>query len=64
MPILIYLISISITNTSVNPAKSTDVAIFQGGWALSQLSLFWVFPIIGVILAGFAYRWFETEDNA
>jgi len=58
---LIHLISIPITNTSVNPARSTGVAIFQGGWAVSQLWLFWVAPIIGAILAGIVYRWFETE---
>ena len=61
---LIHLISIPITNTSVNPARSTGVAIFQGGWALSQLWLFWVAPIVGAILAGVAYRWFEKEDTA
>ena len=58
---LIHLISIPITNTSVNPARSTGVAIFQGGWAVSQLWLFWVAPIVGAILAGIVYRWFETE---
>jgi len=58
---LIHLISIPITNTSVNPARSTGVAIFQGGWAVSQLWLFWVAPIIGAILAGIVYRWFETD---
>ncbi len=58
---LIHLISIPITNTSVNPARSTGVALFQGGWAISQLWLFWVAPIIGAILAGVVYRWFESE---
>jgi aquaporin Z len=53
---LIHLISIPVTNTSVNPARSTSQAIFVGGWALSQLWLFWVAPIVGGILAGFAYR--------
>jgi aquaporin Z len=53
---LIHLISIPVTNTSVNPARSTGQAIFVGGWALSQLWLFWVAPIVGAILAGFAYR--------
>jgi aquaporin Z len=52
---LIHLISIPVTNTSVNPARSTGPAIFVGGWALSQLWLFWVAPIIGAILAGFIY---------
>lgn len=60
---LIHLISIPVTNTSVNPARSTGVAIFQGGWAVSQLWLFWLAPIVGAILAGIAYRWFETEEK-
>jgi aquaporin Z len=60
---LIHLISIPITNTSVNPARSTGVAIFQGGWAVSQLWLFWVAPIVGAILAGIIYRWFEAEEK-
>jgi aquaporin Z len=60
---LIHLISIPITNTSVNPARSTGVAMFQGGWAVSQLWLFWVAPIVGAILAGVTYRWFEAEEN-
>ncbi len=58
---LIHLISIPVTNTSVNPARSTGVALFQGGWALDQLWLFWVAPIVGAVLAGFVYRWFESE---
>jgi aquaporin Z len=53
---LIHLISIPVTKTSVNPARSTSQAIIVGGWALSQLWLFWVAPIVGAILAGFAYR--------
>ena len=53
---LIHLISIPVTNTSVNPARSTAVAIFQGGWALNQLWLFWVMPIIGGVLGGVIYR--------
>ena len=53
---LIHLISIPVTNTSVNPARSTGPAIFVGGWALSQLWLFWVAPIIGAALAGFVYN--------
>jgi len=60
---LIHLISIPVTNTSVNPARSTAVAIFQGDWALSQLWLFWVAPIVGAVLAGLLYRWFEKEDE-
>jgi aquaporin Z len=53
---LIHLISIPVTNTSVNPARSTGPAIFVGGWALKQLWMFWVAPIIGAILAGLVYR--------
>jgi len=54
---LIHLISIPVTNTSVNPARSTGPALFVGGWALSQLWLFWVAPMLGAVLAGGAYRW-------
>lgn len=61
---LIHLISIPVTNTSVNPARSTGVAIFQGDWAISQLWLFWVAPIVGALLAGVVYRWFEHEEIA
>lgn len=53
---LIHLISIPVTNTSVNPARSTAVAIFQGTWALQQLWVFWVMPIIGGIIGGLIYR--------
>ena len=53
---LIHLISIPVTNTSVNPARSTGVALFADGWALQQLWLFWVAPIIGGILGAIAYR--------
>jgi len=60
---LIHLISIPVTNTSVNPARSTAVAIFQGDWALSQLWLFWVAPIVGAALAGMVYRWFESDQE-
>lgn len=60
---LIHLISIPVTNTSVNPARSTGVAIFQGGWAVSQLWLFWLAPIVGAVLAGIVYRWLEVEKN-
>ncbi len=61
---LIHLIGIPVTNLSVNPARSTGPAVFVGGWALAQLWLFWVAPIIGGILAGFAYRWLAvgTEE--
>ncbi len=58
---LIHLISIPVSNTSVNPARSTGVALFQGDWAISQLWLFWLAPIIGAILAGIIYRWFEEN---
>jgi len=61
---LIHLISIPVTNTSVNPARSTGVAIFQGDWAISQLWLFWLAPIVGAILAGLIYKWFESENNS
>jgi aquaporin Z len=54
---LIHLISIPVTNTSVNPARSTAVALFQGGWAIQQLWLFWVAPIAGGAIAGFFQRW-------
>ena len=53
---LIHLISIPVTNTSVNPARSTGPALFVGGWAISQLWLFWIAPIIGAVLAGFVYN--------
>jgi aquaporin Z len=59
---LIHLISIPVTNTSVNPARSTGVAIFAGGWALSQLWLFWVAPIIGAVLGAMIYR-FVGDDG-
>lgn len=58
---LIHLISIPVTNTSVNPARSTGVAIFQGDWAISQLWLFWLAPIAGAILAGIVYSWLQPE---
>ena len=54
---LIHLISIPVTNTSVNPARSTGVALFQGTWALQQLWAFWLAPIVGGALAGLAQRW-------
>ena len=59
---LIHLISIPVTNTSVNPARSTGPALFVGGWALAQLWLFWVAPIVGAALAGIAYRWLGRKD--
>jgi len=61
---LIHLVTIPVTNTSVNPARSTGQAIFVGGWAIKQLWLFWVAPIIGATLAGFAYSFFgETQTS-
>ena len=60
---LIHLISIPVTNTSVNPARSTGVALFVGGWAIEQLWLFWVAPIVGAVLGGLAYRGFISSDD-
>lgn len=61
---LIHLISIPVTNTSVNPARSTAVAIFQGSWALHQLWLFWVAPIVGGILGGAIYKMLLSHKEA
>jgi aquaporin Z len=58
---LIHLISIPITNTSVNPARSTGPALFVGGWALGQLWLFWVAPILGAAIGGFVYNLLWSE---
>jgi aquaporin Z len=58
---LIHLISIPVTNTSVNPARSTGPALFVGDWATAQLWLFWVAPIIGAVIAGIVYRFLEDE---
>jgi len=58
---LIHLIGIPVTNLSVNPARSTAPAIFAGGWALQQLWLFWVAPILGAIIAGVLYNGFFEE---
>jgi len=58
---LIHLVSIPVTNTSVNPARSTGPAIFVGDWALGQLWLFWVAPILGALIAGYLYRWLAEE---
>ena len=60
---LIHLISIPVTNTSVNPARSTGVAVFVGGWAVAQLWLFWVAPIAGASLGALAYRAIGTEKT-
>jgi aquaporin Z len=60
---LIHLISIPVTNTSVNPARSTGVALFAGGWALSQLWLFWVAPIVGALLGAAVYRFVGAAEK-
>jgi len=60
---LIHLIGIPVTNLSVNPARSTAPAIFVGGWALQQLWLFWVAPIVGAAIAGVVYSVFATEPE-
>jgi aquaporin Z len=59
--VLIHLVSIPVTNTSVNPARSTGPALFVGGWALQQLWLFWVAPLIGGVIGGVVYRWLSDE---
>jgi aquaporin Z len=61
---LIHLVSIPVTNTSVNPARSTGPAVFVGGWAIAQLWLFWVAPLIGGMLGGVLYRWLSEEPSA
>ncbi|MGZ5892088.1 MAG: aquaporin, partial [Caldimonas sp.] len=60
---LIHLISIPVTNTSVNPARSTGPALFVGGWALAQLWLFWLAPLLGGACAGLAYRMVSGERS-
>ena len=60
---LIHLISIPVTNTSVNPARSTSQAIFVGDWALDQLWLFWLAPILGAILAGILYKYISPNTK-
>ncbi|MBJ7256882.1 MAG: aquaporin, partial [Akkermansiaceae bacterium] len=60
---LIHLISIPVTNTSVNPARSTGVALFAGGWAISQLWLFWVAPIIGAVIGALVYRFVGKQEQ-
>lgn len=59
---LIHLISIPVTNTSVNPARSTGPALFVGGWATEQLWLFWLAPVAGAVLAGVVHRWLEPAN--
>jgi aquaporin Z len=60
---LIHLIGIPVTNLSVNPARSTGPAVIVGGWALQQLWLFWVMPILGAAAAGLAYPWLAAEET-
>jgi aquaporin Z len=60
---LIHLISIPVTGTSVNPARSTGPALVKGGWALEQLWLFWVAPLIGAVLGGVAYKWLGGKES-
>lgn len=61
--VMIHLVSIPITNTSVNPARSTGPALFVGGWAIAQLWMFWVAPLIGGVIGGAVYRWLSTEPK-
>ena len=61
---LIHLVGIPVTNLSVNPARSTGPALFVGGWALAQLWLFWLAPLIGGALGGVLYRWLSEEERA
>ena len=61
---LIHLVSIPVTNTSVNPARSTGPALFVGGWAIAQLWLFWVAPLLGGAAGAFAYRWLSEEPSS
>jgi aquaporin Z len=58
---LIHLVSIPVTNTSVNPARSTGPALFVGGWAIAQLWMFWVAPILGAVIAGAVSRWLDAS---
>jgi aquaporin Z len=60
---LIHLISIPVTNTSVNPARSTGVAVYVGGWALAQLWLFWIAPIVGAVIGAAAYRFIGSVED-
>lgn len=60
---LIHLISIPVTNTSVNPARSTGVAVFVGDWAVAQLWLFWLAPIVGAVVGAFTYRALGSEPK-
>ncbi|KQQ06635.1 porin [Methylobacterium sp. Leaf121] len=61
---LVHLVGIPVTNLSVNPARSTGPALFAGGWAIAQLWLFWVAPILGGVLGGMLYHWISAEPSA
>jgi aquaporin Z len=61
---LVHLVGIPVTNTSVNPARSTGPALFVGGWALAQLWMFWVAPLLGGAVGGVLYRWLSEEPSA
>ena len=60
---LIHLVSIPVTNTSVNPARSTGVAVFVGDWAIAQLWLFWIAPIVGALIGAAVYRYIGGEED-
>ena len=60
---LVHLFSVPVTNASVNPARSTGPALFVGGWAIAQLWMFWVVPIVGAAIAGIVYRWLGGEEQ-
>jgi aquaporin Z len=60
---LIHLVSIPVTNTSVNPARSTAVAVYVGDWAVGQLWLFWLAPIIGALIGAAVYRYIGAETS-
>lgn len=59
---IIHLVSIPVSNTSVNPARSTGVALFQGGWAISQLWVFWIAPIVGAVAGGFIHKFMGDKE--
>jgi aquaporin Z len=61
---LIHLVGIPVTNTSVNPARSTGPALFAGGWALQQLWLFWIAPLAGGFFGGAVYKWLMSEEKS
>jgi aquaporin Z len=61
---LTNLVAIPVTNASINPARSTGPALLAGGWAIAQLWLFWVAPLLGGVLGGLVYRWLSDEPSA